>query len=147
LAARSEVKWPTHISFTRNYLQGRTVPALQALAQKLVLQSAGSAALSTALAGLTYLSAFGAYESGAIAALGLVWSLRRLQLKWETARDFWQEEVREEGRKSIRATEAGIAEVIDRATKSQSSQTETANELRKAREIIQRAEDALSRLP
>ncbi|KAK0626390.1 hypothetical protein B0T14DRAFT_424684 [Immersiella caudata] len=147
VATQSEVKWPTHISFTRSYLQGKTVPALQALAQKLVLQSTGGAALTTALAGLTYLSAFGAYESGAIAALGLVWSLRRLQLKWESARNFWEEEVREEGRKAIRATEASIAEVLDRASKSHGGEAETLEELRKAREIIQRAEDALSRLP
>ncbi|KAK0651683.1 hypothetical protein B0T16DRAFT_387070 [Cercophora newfieldiana] len=147
VVTQSEVKWPTHISFTRNYLQEKTVPALQALAQKLVLQSTGSTALTTALAGLTYLSAFGAYESGAIAALGLVWSLRRLQQKWETARDFWEGEVREEGRKAIRATEASIAQVLERASKSRSSEVEALDELRKAREIIQRAEDALARLP
>ncbi|KAK4453068.1 hypothetical protein QBC34DRAFT_396204 [Podospora aff. communis PSN243] len=147
VATQLEIKWPTHISFTRNYLQEKTVPALQALAQKLVLQSTGGAALTTALAGLAYLSAFGAYESGAVAALGLVWSLRRLQLKWEAARNFWEEEVREEGRKAIRATEASIAEVLDRASKSHGGEAEALEELRKAREIIQRAEDALSRLP
>jgi len=144
---RPEIMWPTHISFTRNYLQQKTVPALQALAQKLVLQSAGGAALTTALGGLTYLSAVGAYESGAIAALGLVWSLRRLQHKWEAARDFWEGEVREEGRKAIRASEASIAEVLDQATKSKPSQGETLSSLRSARKLIQRAEDALARLP
>lgn len=143
---QSELKWPTNISFTRNYLQEKTVPALQALAQKLVLQSSGGAAVTTALAGLTYLSAVGVYESGAIAALGLVWSLGRLQRKWEKAREFWEGEVREEGRKAIRATEASIAEVLDRATKSEGDRTEQLHELQLAMEIIQRAEDALARL-
>lgn len=146
IVAHSELKWPAHISFTRIYLQEKTVPALQALAQKLVLQTTSGAAMSTALAVLTYFSAVGAYESGAIAALGIVWSLARLQKKWETARQFWEGEVREEGRKAIRATEASIAEVLDRANKSRAQGTEQLVELRKAREIIKRAEDALARL-
>jgi len=146
VVTRSEIKWPTHISFTKRYLQDKTVPALQALAQKLVLQSAGGVTLTTALAVLTYLSAVGAYESGAIAALGLVWSLGRLQRKWEAARDFWEGEVREEGRKAIRATEASIAEVLDRSSKSQGDQVERLEELRRAQEIIQRAQEALQRL-
>lgn len=146
VVVHSEVKWPIHITFTRTYLQEKTVPALQALAQKLVLQSSSGVALTTALGGLTYLSAFGAYESGAVAALGLVWSLGRLQRKWEAARDFWESEVREEGRKAIRATEASVAEVLDRATKSQDSRTEQLDELRRTRDIIQRGEEALARL-
>ncbi|KAK0719909.1 hypothetical protein B0H67DRAFT_486306 [Lasiosphaeris hirsuta] len=146
MVLHSEVRWPTHITFTRTYLQEKTVPALQALAQKLVLQSSSGVALTTALGGLTYLSAFGAYESGAVAALGLVWSLGRLQRKWEVARDFWESEVREEGRKAIRATEASVAEVLDRATKSQDSRIEQLDELRRARAIIQRGEEALARL-
>jgi len=145
VVAHSELKWPTHISFTRNYLQEKTVPALQALAQKLVLQTTSGVAMSTALAGLTYLSAVGAYESGAIAVLGIVWSLARLQKKWETARQFWEGEVREEGRKAIRATEASIVEALDRATK-RTPGTEHLAELRKIRQIIKRAEDALARL-
>ncbi|KAK5662976.1 hypothetical protein OQA88_6388 [Cercophora sp. LCS_1] len=143
---QSELKWPTQISFTRNYLQEKTVPALQALAQKLVLQSSGGAAVTTGLAGLTYLSALGIYESGAIAALGLVWSLGRLQRQWEKAREFWEGEVREEGRKAIRATEASIADVLNRATQSVGDRTEQLHELQQAMEIIQRAEDALARL-
>ncbi|KAK3373599.1 hypothetical protein B0T24DRAFT_269821 [Lasiosphaeria ovina] len=144
--AGSEAKWPQHIPFTRNYLQETTIPALQALAQKLVLQSLTTSTLATALAGLSYLSALGAYECGAIAALGIVWSLRRLQKKWDAARDFWEGEVREEGRKAVRASEASIAEVLDRATKSQGDGFELLGELRRAKDIIQRAEGALARL-
>ncbi|KAK3325582.1 hypothetical protein B0H66DRAFT_129409 [Apodospora peruviana] len=139
--------WPTHIPFTRTYLQEKTVPALQALAQKLVLQSVTTMALTSALGVLSYLSALGAYESGAIAALGLVWSLRRLQTKWESARDFWEGEVREEGRKAVRACEASVAEVLDRAQKQQERDDRPlTEELRRASEIIERAEDALARM-
>lgn len=141
-------KWPSHISFTRNYLQSETVPALQALAQSLVFQSAGFSALTTSLGALMYLSTFGASESGAVAALGIVWSLRRLQRRWETAREYWQSEVREEGRKAVRAVEISVAETLDKAVRDGSRASEDAllAELRQARELVQRAEEALARL-
>ncbi|KAL1880207.1 hypothetical protein VTK73DRAFT_6035 [Phialemonium thermophilum] len=142
-----EGRWPTHIPFTRNYLVDKAVPALQALAQRLVVQSLTTSAMTTALAALAYLSSFGAYEAGAIAALGFVWSMRRLQTKWETARSYWEGEVREEGRKAVRATEASVAEVLERSKKVHTVEDEEALvELTRIRELIDRAEDALARL-
>lgn len=141
-------KWPTHITFTRNYLQSETVPALQALAQNLVFQSASFSTLTTTLGGLMYLSSFGMSESGAIAAFGIVWSLRRLQKKWETAREYWQGEVREEGRKAVRAVEISVGEALDKAARQdgRSEDQPLLSELKTARELVQRAEDALDRL-
>lgn len=141
-------KWPTHITFTRSYLQSETVPALQALAQKLVFQSASFSALTSALGGLMYLSSFGISESGAIAAFGIVWSLRRLQKKWETAREYWQGEVREEGRKAVRAVEISVGEALDGAVGRGGEGADEAlrSELKTARELVQRAEEALDRL-
>ena len=139
--------WPGYIPYTRNYLQEKTVPALQALAQKLVLQSITTTALTSALGVLSYVSALGAYESGGIAALGLVWSLRRLQRKWEAAREFWEGEVREEGRKAVRATEGSVAEVLERATGvKRGSHVERLAELGRVRGIVERAEGALGRM-
>jgi hypothetical protein len=114
-----EGRWPTHIPFTRNYLLETTVPSLQALAHKLVAQSLGTSAVTSSLGVLMWFSSFGIYESGAVAALGIVWSLRRLQHKWETARQFWESEVREEGRKAVRATESSVANILDGGSKSQ----------------------------
>lgn len=145
-------KWPTHITFTRNYLQTETVPALQALAQRLVFQSTSFSALTSALGGLMYLSSFGISESGAVAAFGVVWSLRRLQKKWETAREYWQSEVREEGRKAVRAVEISVGEAIDKAlvkgTRAGSQGVDEAQlgELTRARELVQKAEEALGRM-
>lgn len=141
-------KWPAHITFTRNYLQTETVPALQALAQSLVLQSAGLSTLTTSLGALMYLSTFGASESGAVAALGIMWSLRRLQKKWESAREYWQSEVREEGRKAVRAVEISVAETLDKAVRdgSRADQDVLLAEVREARELVHRAEEALARL-
>ncbi|KAH8879607.1 hypothetical protein GQ53DRAFT_738383 [Thozetella sp. PMI_491] len=141
-----EHKWPTHIPLTRSYILDTTIPALQALAQKLIAQSLGTSTVTTILGGLTYLSGFGLYEAGAVAGLGVVWSLRRLQKKWETAREYWHGEVREEGRKAVRASEASVLEVLDRATQGTADQAVEISELRRARDLVQRAEDALVRL-
>lgn len=141
-------KWPTHITFTRNYLQSETVPALQALAQKLVLQAASFSTLTSGLGTLMYLSSFGISESGAVAAFGIVWSLRRVQKRWETAREYWQSEVREEGRKAVRAVEISVADALDKAVSQSSKSGDAAlsGELKTAREIVHKAEEALSRM-
>ncbi|ELR07535.1 hypothetical protein GMDG_08450, partial [Pseudogymnoascus destructans 20631-21] len=73
--------WPLHIPLTRSYIATSSVPRLQALAQKLVAQTLGTTAFSGAFAGLIYVSnlSVGIYEAGAVAALGTVWALRRMQ--------------------------------------------------------------------
>ena len=161
--------WPTHISFTRRYLIDETVPALQALADKLVVQTVGSSGMTAAIAALTFLSGGGAgvlageglwvgtgvfgagslYEAGAVLGLGLVWSLRRLQMRWETAREFWEGEVREEGRKVVRAVEASVATALDGARTAQqelSPEEAVRRRLNEARALVDQAEEQLSRL-
>lgn len=139
-------KWPGHIAFTRRYLQNETVPALQALAQKLVLQSLGTSGVTTSLAALLYVSQFAStlYEAGAVAALGIVYSLGRMQKKWETARRFWEGDVREEGRKAVRGTEESIAEALNGIKASTPLAGES--QIEKTRELVAKAEDALARM-
>ncbi|KAF7555533.1 hypothetical protein G7046_g6532 [Stylonectria norvegica] len=142
-------KWPGHIAFTRRYLQDETIPALQALAQRLVMQSLGTSGVTTSLAALLYISSFSStvYEAGAVAALGIMWSLSRLQKKWDAARGFWEGEVREEGRKAVRGTEESVAEVLcGTKTNVSASLTEGTEELENARELVAAAEDALARM-
>ena len=79
------------------------------------------------------------YEAGAVAALGIVWSLRRMQGKWETARKFWEGEVREEGRKAVRAVEG----VVGDALTASNQPLEGNAELEKAKEAVERAKAAL----
>ncbi|KAI5461540.1 hypothetical protein BGZ63DRAFT_356353 [Mariannaea sp. PMI_226] len=140
-------KWPGHITFTRRYLQNETVTALQALAQKLVLQSLGTSGMAISLAALLYVSSFSGtvYEAGAVAALGIMWSFSQLQKKWDAARNFWEGEVREEGRKAVRAAEDSVADVLVGNVKSEMTVTE-AEELTKVRDMVAKAEDALARM-
>jgi hypothetical protein len=133
--------WPLEIPVTRALLASDTIPALQALAQKLVLQTLTTSTFSTAFAGLIYVSTLSTslYEAGAVAALGVVWSLRRMQGKWETARKFWEGEVREEGRKAVR----GVESVVSNALVQTDRPFEGAEELDEAKEALKKARAAL----
>jgi hypothetical protein len=93
-----------------------------------------------------YLSSFAStlYEAGAVAALGIVYSLGRMQRKWEAARSFWEGEVREEGRKAVRGAEESVAAVLE--NNGGSNETLDTGELQKTRGLIARAEDALARM-
>lgn len=140
-------KWPGHIAFTRRYLQNETVPALQALAQRLVVQSLATSGLTTSLGALLYISSYSIFEAGAVAALGVVWSASRLQKKWDAARSFWEGEVREEGRKALR----GVEESVVAVTNSEKPQErvvvdQKGDEINEVRELVTKAQQVLQRM-
>ncbi|KAH7134980.1 hypothetical protein B0J11DRAFT_517263 [Dendryphion nanum] len=107
--------WPSTIPTTRLILLQTTIPPLQALAQRLVLTTLSTTSLSSALATLLYVSSSStsAFEAGAIAALGFVFSLRHTQKMWEGARTVWERRVREEGRTALKTTEEGARAVVE----------------------------------
>lgn len=144
-AKTSLPKWPGHIAFTRRYLQDETVPALQSTAQRLLVQSLGTSSVATTLAALLYVSSFttGVYEAGAVAALGIVYSLGRMQKKWETARRFWEGDVREEGRKAVRAVEESLSQAL---VAQDTVSPEPAEELQRSKELVAKAKELLTRL-
>lgn len=133
--------WPTQITRSRTRLLETTVPSLQALAQRLVLFSMSTTTLASALSGLAYLSIPTAslYESGSIAAVGLAYCLRRQQKQWGAAREFWEDEVREEGRTALLATEAHLDTVVREGGRREGEVSE-----REARETLARTRKALS---
>ncbi|ESZ91296.1 hypothetical protein SBOR_8330 [Sclerotinia borealis F-4128] len=137
--------WPLHIPIARAFLSTTTIPALQALAQKLVLQTLSTSSLTSALAGLMYVSNMSTtvYEAGAVAAFGIVWSMRRMQNKWETARAYWEGEVREEGRLAVRNVETILGEQLNKAEKGKDLDPAIEQDLEKAREVIRSAEDII----
>ncbi|KAI0427098.1 hypothetical protein F5Y09DRAFT_41780 [Xylaria sp. FL1042] len=148
--SKQEAKWPMNIPNTRSYLQMETVPALQALAQKLVLQTLTTSGLTTALGALVYIGTLTTtlYEAGAVAALGIVWSMRRMQKQWETARGFWEGEVREEGRKAVRGVEETIASALaeSRTPGHHRGASDAYSNLKKANNLVTRAEKILEKL-
>ncbi|KAJ5575869.1 hypothetical protein N7535_002795 [Penicillium sp. DV-2018c] len=132
--------WPTQIPDLRTKLLTTTVPSLQALAQGLVLFSVSTTTLTSALSALTYMAipAAGVYESCTIAAVGLIYSLRRQQKRWDDARAFWEDEVREEGRTSLIETEAALRDIVQNGGKTVQDLSD-----HRAREIVARAKKAL----
>ena len=138
--------WPQHMAQARSALISLTVPPLQALSQALLLQTLSTNILTSALSVLLYVSVSttSIYESGAIAAIGLVYSLRRLQKRWETARKEWEVEVREEGRRVLRISEL-IARVSVDEYKPEVDET-AAKERAVAAEAVENVEQALKAL-
>ncbi len=106
--------WPQNISNARTTISKLTVAPLQSLSQALLLQTISTNVLTSSLSALLYISVSttSPYEAGAIAALGLVYSLRRLQKKWETARSEWQLQLREAGRRILRNEEEMVREAV-----------------------------------
>ncbi|KAJ5637125.1 hypothetical protein N7490_007004 [Penicillium lividum] len=142
-SAQSTPPWPTQIPDMRTKLLTTTVPSLQALAQSLVLFSVSTTTLTSALSALTYLSIPSAsvYESCTLGAVGLIYSLRRQQKKWVAAQGFWEDEVREEGRASLRETEDLMRNIVRNGGKDAEDLTDY-----RAREAVDRAKKALAEI-
>ncbi|KAL1628506.1 3',5'-cyclic-nucleotide phosphodiesterase (PDEase) (3':5'-CNP) [Neofusicoccum ribis] len=137
--------WPQQIPMARAHLQAASVPPLEALAQRLVVQTLSTVSATSALSGLLYVSASaGAFEAGAVAALGAAWCLRRMQNAWEGARTKWAGEVREEGRRALKETEEAVREVV-RVRGGVERDVVGVEERRVAREAVGRARGALEK--
>jgi len=140
--------WPTHIAYSRHILSARTLPDLQALAQRRVLTALSTTTLSSALAALMYvsISTTSIYEAGAIAAAGVVWSMWRLQGQWEAARRGWEGEVREEGRRVLRVVEVEVMGVVrEGGQHGEDGDGAEREDRRTAREAVVRGREALGR--
>ncbi|PGH19688.1 hypothetical protein AJ80_03843 [Polytolypa hystricis UAMH7299] len=135
------ILWPAQIEKKRKQLALSTVPALQALAQGLVLFSVSTTTLTSALSALVYASTSTTtvYEAGTVAAVGLIYSLRRQQKKWDAARQFWELEVNEEGRKALQETEDMLRALI----REEGRLSPNAVEVAEAQKRIEEARQAL----
>lgn len=136
--------WPQDISRARAILSKLTVAPLQSLSQALLLQTISTNVLTSSLSALLYISisTTSPYEAGAIAALGLVYSLRRMQKKWETARSEWQLQFREDGRRVLRNVEEIAREAVREGGKPEVDEIGE-YEHRVARDAVTKVRDAL----
>ncbi|KAH0269740.1 Metallo-dependent phosphatase, partial [Aureobasidium melanogenum] len=136
--------WPLAIHFTRQKLLHTLVPSLQARAQALLAQSLTTIGATSALGVWLYIATSGTMlaESGAIAALGLVWTLRRLQKKWEKERQTWEAEVREHGRVVLSEVEDVLRTVVRENERGVLRQTDI-EDWERAREALRDVKRAL----
>ena len=136
--------WPQNISNARLALSTLAIAPLQSLSQALLLQTISTNILTSSLSALLYISisTTSPYEAGAIAALGLVYSLQRLQNKWETARSEWQVQLREDGRRVLRNVEDLVREAVREGEKPEVDEVGT-EERRIARNAVEGVQNAL----
>lgn len=144
---RKPQPWSDNIATAREELVAANVPPLQALAQRLILQTMSTTSLSSALSALLFVSSScSVFEASAVAALGLTFSLRRMQKLWEGARDSWQGTVREEGRRTLKATEDLVRLIIRSKEQGKVEVDEGAVERRQAREAVKAVREALANM-
>ncbi|THZ91477.1 hypothetical protein D6C82_09957 [Aureobasidium pullulans] len=136
--------WPLAIHFTRQKLLHTLVPSLQARAQSLLAQSLTTISATSALGIWLYIATGGSMiaEAGAIAALGLVWTLRRLQKKWEGERESWEAEVREHGRVVLSEVEEVLRSVV-RTNERGTLRNADMEDWQRARGALEKVEEAL----
>jgi hypothetical protein len=142
----TDAPWPQTITLSRVFMLNTLVPALHRKAQALLLSTLSTIAGSTALAAWFYVATSGValYESGAILSLGLVWSLRRLQKKWEAERSGFASAVREDARRVLGEVEQHLRGLIRRGGRATVDPTD-ARGWREAREAAERCQEALDK--
>ncbi|CAK4030940.1 hypothetical protein AC579_4946 [Lecanosticta acicola] len=106
--------WPQTIHLARQQMLHQLVPAMHRKAQTLLLASLSTIGGSGALGGWLFIASGGValYEAGAIAALGLVWALRRLQKKWDAERATFVETTREDARRVLIDVEKRMRKLV-----------------------------------
>lgn len=139
----ANLDWPKRITKTRDGLVSTTVTALSVSAQKLVMSTVSTASLTSAISVLAYMSTTSTsiYEAGTVAAVGLIYSLRRQQKRWEKARQHWEGQVRDEGRQTLKETEAGMRITLQDSGR---RDVESSIEDQEAGRSIQKAKKALT---
>lgn len=142
-ATTTDADWPKRITKSRDGLVSTTVTALSVSAQKLVMSTVSTASLTSAISALAYMSTSSTslYEVGTVAAVGLIYSLRRQQKRWEKARQHWEGQVRDEGRQTLKETEAGMRTTLQDAGR---RDAESSIEDLDAGRSIQKAKKALT---
>lgn len=145
---RKPLSWPEYISTARTELVRNTVPPLQALAQRLILQTFSTTSISSAISALLYVSVstFSVFEAAAVGVLGLTFSLRRMQKVWEGARESWQGTVREEGRMTLKRTEDVARLIIAHKKGGVPQDADGVRERKAAREAVNKVREALAKL-
>lgn len=101
--------WSSAIDLSRREMSASLVPALQRRAQVLLAQTLTTIGATSAL-GMWWYVAFhgGMYEAGAIAALGLVVALGRVQRAWTSERIGFLDRIMDAGRVVLRQIEGEL---------------------------------------
>lgn len=138
--------WPQMITLSRATMLHTLVPALHRRAQTLLVSTLSTISGTTALGAWLLVASSGTAmaEAGAVASLGLVWSLRRMQKKWGARRNDFELSVRENGRRALAEVEGQLRSIVGRGGRV-ALRPEDVETWQRARDGIDRARDALSK--
>lgn len=147
LNALFDPPWPQTIHLARQQMLHQLVPSLHRKAQTLMLASLSTIGGSSALAAWLWAASGGTalYEAGAIAALGLVWALRRLQKKWTTERVAFTDVAREDGRGVLKEVEGRLKGLVNDGGR-MFVREEDLREWAEAKEAVRAVEEARTRV-
>lgn len=137
--------WPQTIHLAREQMLHQLVPSMHLKAQALLVTSLSTVGGSGALAGWLWVASGGValYEAGAIAALGFVWALRRLQTKWSQERQTFTDTAREDARRVLAEVEGKLRRLVAEGGKTQIRE-EDKKEWIDARQAVKACQEALS---
>lgn len=136
--------WPQMLTLSRATMLHTLVPNLHRRAQTLLISTLTTISGTTALGAWLLVATAGsaAAEAGAVAALGLVWSLRRMQTKWGAKREEFEVEVRENGRRVLAEVEGQLRGIVNQGGRVV-VRPEDVQTWQKARDGVDRAREAL----
>lgn len=139
--------WPQTIHLAREQMLHELVPSMHAKAQALLLTSLSTIGGSGALGGWLWVASGGVafYEAGAIAALGLVWALRRLQTKWSKGRAQFSETAREDARRVLADVEGKLRRLVAEGGKVPIRE-EDRRELAEAQATVEACQESLEKI-
>lgn len=139
--------WPQTIHLSRQQMLHTLVPSMHAKAQALLLSAMTVTGGSAALGAWLYIATGGfmIYEAGAVAALGLVWSLRRMQRLWGKEREGFAITLQEDGRRVLAEVESHLRKIVKEGGRG-GVRPEDARNWDIARRAVSRCAEALERI-
>jgi hypothetical protein len=139
--------WPQMITLSRATMLHTLVPNLHRRAQTLLMSTLTTIGGTTALGAWLMVASAGtaAAEAGAVAALGLVWSLRRMQTTWGAKRNDFELSVRENGRRVLAEVEGQLRQIVQQGGRV-AVRPEDVQTWQRARDGVERAKGALSKI-
>jgi len=136
--------WPQTVYLARARMLHTIVPALHRKAQTLLVTTLTTISGTSALGAWYWVATGGAglAEAGAVAALGLVWSLRRLQKQWGTQRESFEVQIREDGRRVLAEVEGQLRKIVSEGGRV-TVRLEDVEAWQRARSAVDAVEEAL----
>ena len=140
-------QWTQTIPLARALMIHTHFVPLQATGQRLLWQAYSLTALTSTFASLIYvsISSTSLYETGAVAALGLVYGARRLQTRWERERTKLKWMLRQIGRSQITRFEEEARKAIERVN-GDGTQSVGAQDREEVRQAVEKVRTALQEL-